>query len=797
MIVSQQIKDSKEENTATSLFLEKMEAARLRRECQQLIDMRGKVPGVCQKYAFKGRDFYLDDVSYQLFQQGLADNRGVFTVGMYEAIVNGHHTLKAIRKASELQSETMGDDKGANHQSITVIDFGYYRRRNENRLEYVTDVILEYAGVRYPAKTRNMSANGLQLHLTNVPGFVELEPAYISFTDIGGAPGQMERILFTLMKIEVITGALHLSLRRERSDDDDDVGEVIRQFIEQRKAKYKHNIEDESEFVEAMLFRRMYAESSSQIPTFICKGSDGWRAAIIASNRNNLPVFDLFEHGVGRYDMTPITLPHRAQLLGKMAQGEVAGNVALLATYRPVPREQGGQVHSFFNLEMASLGQFIDMLRHACQLPEFRVYKIEVKPIQIPDQRKLDMFLAVLKQQSEEEARDLQSFVGTFRAMATLSDVTSAVTATWLARATTVSDGGVGEEASMVWVGAEMVPMLGGKTVRRMPAGEWSYYTHMPFGFHGRRVEDRYSFVSELECQWEGNVYAAKTVDISVHGAMIMFEQATRMVPGDEVLVSFAELQQHVPDVKLKKIPYRIKTVSTSGLEMGLERQVVKSREITEFFASMISRNISRLKRDVGDVRAESSARMYECMFAEHNTVIPFFISKTENGVVVIDKIAVIDDESRLARFFHNSEGRYDFSALTEARRMARVVDALTYVRRQPDEARYSKARQMLLYLYRDQPVTTPGSRIVVLSDDELTGVLDKKAFIRQLTLKPEFLVVNLTITPIRMIADRDLDKLFSPVMQAARHRALKKREELKAILGVGELQDITDLYLQ
>lgn len=792
--------DNKTDNPVTAVFLAKMEAARLRRECLHLVDMRGKVPGVCQKYQFKGRDFYLDDVSYQIFQKGLSEYRGIFTVGTYEAIVNGAHTLKAIRSDSVNSAATAmnsDDKKGAITHPMTIIDFGYYRRRSEDRLEYVTDVILEYDGVRYPAKTRNLSSNGIQLHLAKLPGFVDLEPVYVSFTDLGGEPGLMQRVPFTLMKIEDRSSAMLLSLRRERPSDHDAVGECIAAFIEERRQKYKLDIEDEASFIHAMLYRRLYAESSSRIPLFICRGQDGWRAAMVASNRNNLPILSQFESDPDRYDLTPITLPHRAQLLGKMAMGEIPTVVALLATYRTLPKEQGGQLHSFFNMEMPDQGHFFEMLRYITQFPEYHVYKIDIRAIQLPDQRKIDMFLHELSALSAQQAQSLQAFVETFRGMATVTEITGVVKATCLTRASASgSSFPGGDELRMVWSGAEMLPMSGGKSVRRIPAGEWAHYTNMPFGYVRSRSEDRYRFVSVLECHWKGQAFSARTDDLSVNGLKLVLDQSADIRVGDEVLVSFTELQQHVSGIKLKKIPYTVRNISTSATEIGLERQLAKSREIGDFFTGMIKRNLAKLECDIGDLRVESSARMYECMYAEQNNAISLFIAKEESGVSVIDKIAITDSGTRLARFFSTSEGKPDYNLFVEPRQFGKLLEALTILRRQPYDPRFPKSRQLLIYLYRDLPVTKPASHPVILFDEDLTGVQDKKAFIRQLTLKAEFAVALLNVTPVQMVPDAQLDKIFNPVLQAARHRALKMRDAIKAIQGIVELQDITDIYL-
>jgi hypothetical protein len=85
----------------TGRFLKKMEETRLTRPCYQVLDMRGKVLGECRPYVFNDRVHYLDDISYAMFQRGLEQNRGHYTVGTFESIIFGAHTLHAMNAARE------------------------------------------------------------------------------------------------------------------------------------------------------------------------------------------------------------------------------------------------------------------------------------------------------------------------------------------------------------------------------------------------------------------------------------------------------------------------------------------------------------------------------------------------------------------------------------------------------------------------------------------------------------------------------------------------------------------------
>ena len=52
-------------------------------------------------YAFNDRIHYLDDISFQMFERGLKENNGIYTVGTFEAIISGPHTLQAQEDARQ------------------------------------------------------------------------------------------------------------------------------------------------------------------------------------------------------------------------------------------------------------------------------------------------------------------------------------------------------------------------------------------------------------------------------------------------------------------------------------------------------------------------------------------------------------------------------------------------------------------------------------------------------------------------------------------------------------------------
>ena len=152
------------ESSDTGRFLQRVKESRLTRPCFQSIDMRGRVAGECHRYAFNDRVHYLDEFSFRLFEQGLREHNGVYTVGTFEAIMRRAHARQAqpamheaserrrgeverrrLQRARTVSSETAdvleretalraGDAVSPVIENPQLLPLGYFRRRGQPRL---------------------------------------------------------------------------------------------------------------------------------------------------------------------------------------------------------------------------------------------------------------------------------------------------------------------------------------------------------------------------------------------------------------------------------------------------------------------------------------------------------------------------------------------------------------------------------------------------------------------------------------------------------------------------------------
>ena len=182
------------ESSDTGRFLRRVEESRLTRPCFQTIDLRGRVAGECHRYAFNDRVHYLDELAFQIFEQGLREHNGVYTVGTFEEIMGCTATLEdqqtksetLQRRRDEVEQQRRertcttapggagGEDRkrGSSEcdaaavlvENPQLLPLGYFRRRGHPRLCYACAVVLQRGNIRVNGITGDISVSGVRVH---------------------------------------------------------------------------------------------------------------------------------------------------------------------------------------------------------------------------------------------------------------------------------------------------------------------------------------------------------------------------------------------------------------------------------------------------------------------------------------------------------------------------------------------------------------------------------------------------------------------------------------------------------
>lgn len=805
------------EGSETGLFLQKMEAQRIRRPCFETIDMRGKVPGECQRYLLNNRTFYLDDTSYAIYQQGLKSYNGTFTIGTYEAIVNGGHTNRAIREAQtarelEAQRKTqtersvsarVGGELQDDAQPVVqdapelyqpeLIPLGYFKRRRQDRLQYVTTVQIQIGGKAFNGTTRDISVGGLQITLKGVHHFAPDAALVIALPAL---QEQDSRIDLLHLRYNVISSEQHdaehqLRVRLEPEGAPDGFESFIGELIERYKRKYKLDVEDDYWSVCSWLYERVYSESAMQLSFFVGEDQDRQLSAqAVAVTDGNQPFAHFFRNDVDNFDFSALGLPERLRHLYDHRE-------FLLLLYREKVGNEY-RLHSVADFELKDEKELQALLRFTLAHEEHCIAKVMASnvPLQPISDSKFDMLTGRLRDKAAEEVGSLRERIAELVFTGTVIDITAQVKSAFSAS--------VGRERGQIdvqgvrcWVGGSRKQLPLYTEVERlavMPAPEL-----IRFGYVERRREDRYLAETAVEISSRTGRSKGRTRDISKRGLAVRVEQALEIASGDEIKVALVSLQAKRPSLDLSKVPYRvIKVDREDGVTtIMLERLRDKyEHEIDDFFVELITKNRHKLAVDVNDTRGATLSRVYEGTAAENAGTLPFFIARQEQGGGRLQAVAIPEGKCALAEFFRDAQGHYDFAWLSESRLVLALYQQMGQMVR---EAAHEQVRpspiEIEVYCYK-QPDPQGQPRLCIATEFEFADEARREAFLAEALAAEDFRILKLMATYTLELNKAELDSAIETVRNQSRHRASKLYEQLNALIGHGEIIDITPQFL-
>lgn len=804
------------EGSDTGRFLRRMEESRLTRPCFQTIDMRGRVAGECRRYAFNDRVHYLDDVSFEMFEKGLLENNGVYTVGTFEAIMGGEHTLQAQASARELEEqrrreieqrrqerareaarELAGDAAGdapSRAQAAAPVDnpallpLGYFRKRAYPRLQYACAVTLERGNISTGGMTRDISVGGMRVHVRGLTAFRVGQDVQVLFRNLEGEDGQplRERAVYRIVAIDTRESETAMSLKRLNLEKPAGLSERLAELVEQRQRKYKLDMEDEYQSVLSWLYERSYAQSATSVPFFVERNDAGDLCVqAVAMSDGNAHLARFFCTDADNYNFTPLCLPQR---LAHLEQGEGY----LLAMYRQRgDHDQCMRIHSAADFESPSPQAFRRLLSWVLQQSDYCIVKVQagVHPMLGVPGTKLDEVSQRLQYKSEARMTELRARLERLQMVAFVVDVTQDYRKYLQGQVDDISD-------AAVWVGGELRGLADDAVQHRLSLPqEYLQPELIRFGYVERRREDRYLAETRVDVRIGEKTLQGMSRDISTRGMRIQLDRQVVVKKGITVKLGLVSLQQKKSSTNLMDIPYRVvgSHDREAGTEVRLERVLGGRNEgLKAFFVELITKNQHKLGVDVGDIWGATASRVYEALVTANSAGIPFFIGRSDEGGAHLQFVGVPEASGPLQEWFREGDG-FDYRWLNEPRLVTALYDAVQILLRQARNANETASPfEMPVYVYREFDELTQETFIHAVSELDFGDEARREAFLARLAERPDWRCLKLTATFTHQIDEKALDKMIDPVRSQSRHRAIRLSDLVHSLVGCGELVDIT-----
>lgn len=810
------------ESSDTGRFLQRVEESRLTRPCFQTIDMRARVAGECHRYAFNDRVHYLDDNSFQLFEQGLREHNGVYTVGTFETIMGGAHTFQAQQTMRD-EAERRGGEVERQHLERTraaaleraacdhraglsesgvpavpvdnpeLLPLGYFRRRSQPRLQYACAVVLERDNIRTEGISGDISVCGARVHIKGLTTFKQDQEVLLSYPGLEHEAGKIDvkHIAYRIVSSEARDGETVLCLQRSHADKPAGFSGFLEGFIERFQRDYKLDADDEYQSILSWYYERCYAQSAMQIPFYVERSdASGLRIQAVAMSEGNSYLARFFCTDADNYNFTPICLPHRLQQLRHKRS-------FVMAMYRQRgEQDQCMRIHSAADFEFSSRDAFRDMVSYTMGQSDHCVVKVHVS--QVPavslTEQKLDEVSQRLQYKSETQMAELRERLQKLCLVGYIIDLTQ--TFQQLTERSGESAAGGGELAA--WVGSERRCLASGTVKDKLSIPPEDLRPELiRFGYVERRREDRYLAETRVDVGIGGKVYTGLSKDISTRGMRIQLRKGVDVKKGVAIKVGLVSLQRKKAGTNLMDIPYRV--VQTRGGEEGtllmLERiPGGKHKGLKEFFVELITRNRHRLGVDVGDIWGATTARVYEALLAANTPTVPFFLARNSEGGAHLQFVGVPESGGPLLDYFSGPGGTVDFRCLNEHRVVTALYDAVQILLRQ---SRNSDDKltpfELDMYLSKECDALTGEAFIHASTDLDFTTDARREAFLTKFTGYTDWRCIRIVSTFTQPLDEKTLDKMVASLRSQSKHRAIKLSDLAHSLVGYGELIDITD----
>ncbi|KPK40087.1 MAG: hypothetical protein AMJ69_03685 [Gammaproteobacteria bacterium SG8_47] len=774
------------EGSDTHEFLTRMEKLRLSRPCTRTVDMRGKTPYKCSNYKYKNQTFWMDDVSYNIFQDGLNAHDGVFTVGTYERIVNGAHTFKAVQQAQQNQQASAATLKPSQHAANTepnsprvdasapdpleryrskaappeVLPLGYYYRRGEPRVEWISEVSLNSEGQLLLGTTRDVSAHGLRVHCKVAPPLKPGDKLEVNFTAVTSETGDtLSNVPYSIVAIEAHDTATLLRLRQHEdapAPATNALAKLVDDTLSSTRSRDQRDVADDVITAASLLVEKYYTRATPVVPFVIGRDSDKpARVIAVFSNDNNESLLAPFRGRDARYALEFLTAAELCDEFERSMANDYREE-SVLAMWS----DAAGQPVVLAKSVCASEEQWHNVLLGHARHDGFRVFKLTLHQVSTPQLTKLQRQVENLSTKAPEDAQRLVQNLDALCAVGAIVDVTAEIAL---------------EDVEPSPMGTPPPNIRGTQNPRVLV-----------FGTVEHRREERYRVTMDVSIKAGGHQYHGKTEDFSIRGASIRVVGDPEGVQrGETVKLTFPNLQKRaLLRTNLKDIPYEIveMTVDEDSIVLHLKRLPDKRQEShTAFFKELIDTNRDKLPLDVTEATLVAQSRLYESVIAESTGTIPLLLSRDPSSGERTVRVALPAQPGPLAEFFEVAPGRYDFSALALPTRLADLMK----------ETARGSSTSAVLYLFKRQLAGSHEFEILAAASEQLRDPKERSHF-AQAAEGHDFRVVKLMLAPAQELAEHEINAVLDPLSSAAPRDTRELRRKLAGIVAVGDIIDVT-----
>ncbi|MCW8929651.1 MAG: PilZ domain-containing protein [Gammaproteobacteria bacterium] len=668
-----------------------------------------------------------------------------------------------------------------------IFPLGYFVKRSEPRLLYVMPLTMNYGGVNYPVKSKNISISGLQIFMprTFIQEGKTVEITFDKFIEsqnsIVGGKDQFtpyEKIEYLIKEVKhsvekTYISLIHVNLPASTMD-------FFKRFIAGNRLRYKIDATDRICASKAQYYENLYSVNMQHVPMFIhWTHEQGFYIDTIIRTNRNTEFFNYISNEKKQPQFDAFCIPSRIEKFAEMARENQS---LILFTYW-----ENNEFHSVFDFELKTNDE-ISQIAIKVKTYKGRIFKTLTNLNKKPAAEKVTAMLSKIQKIDAMASKVIDRRASESIAQVIFIDITKIFCRQNIFLKPLEFNPGEVITLSVVR-NNQRVRMADSHVIESFDQSSFRHPDIVHFGIDHHRYDPRYQYEMDVSIKYNGQVYSGKTIDFSRSGLGMVIRQEVDIENGALITITFSSLMIKGISTQLKDIPHRvmISRRRNDGLFLGVIRNTSEChRTINQFFSNLVKKNRSKLELCVKDKIDTVNTTFYEAFVTENIQTIPIVITRDRENHHYLREIGLTETPNRLAEKLYVDGHGYDFRFLTTELR-------LNEFHQRAIKASEKNSQSFMLFAYIE--TNEAGNKsIFSITDFELIHN-------DQLDLLIDFILDNDGVCiNIKFMNELVIDKLYrnmtlDKVEKLNKSSAKLLAQEYKEIIGFAEMIDLTDEY--
>jgi len=739
------------------------ETERLSLSSDAPIDLRDLFPNTYYPYQQDDITHYFDSSAERFYRKQMKRARGRYTQAVYESVLKHSAARLASSINGDLEAEYEIEKESDNQHLPTVIPVGYSQYRQENRLNFATDVEIEMpSGSIVKCRSVDISPSGIQIKLKQVIDVMNGMDMDLYYPVLEEKYEQHFGVVpYQLMKSSI--GSMYMTLKLARKDPGDHPFDIfLDQFIENKKHRYGIDAEDSRRALTAKAWEYMYTKALPYLACFVSTQGESIQIQELAISEQN------------KHQLTGLGNSMLSYLEQKMSSFRLNGiahkdtNPQEIYAYRLQSdgiRQRLCTVSWEFNNQKSRLG----FLRAGINDESFMAWQINVIKLEdISEQRRIEL-LEKLKASEPEQAESLLDQLKQYEYLFYLIDIRDSLLYDPLLQHDDMHE--VMESS-----------FFDDYEIQRQPSAE---YTRLRLGITRQRNEERYIYQSPILLRFYGESIKGHTLDLSVSGLKVILDKTQAFQIRDTVTIDFTGFNKKFRSSKLKRQSYRVAAVTRAGALCLTRDHRVSQHKAAIFLNKLLTKNKDILPSCTGELWMSTKSRLMESWL---NYCLPTqsLLMTREEGDYHIPFLLSGINTSNILKPFNIGEQLYNFDHLLQH-------DILKEKMR---ELRVDNGVPITTEIYVSQPEQMNESIAIVevKAWSDFKDDIERVEYLKKCIRRPAFGFYQLSLTRVPRLERGFLLDDMNLIRRNARHHLTEFEHECDSLVAILELSDFTHL---